>query len=118
MTRSSLFYFLYFLYLNSLLPHRADDEEEDDDDESGPIRIRNLEDLIRQLEHHSRKHTNASILGVEDIRFSETEADRQYKVEIPSGYVRRFVLRRLRLKIVYYYNRILRFKFECVETKS
>lgn len=63
----------------------AEEDDEDEDDESGPIRIRNLEDLIRQLEHHSRKHTSASIVGVEDIRFAETEADRQYRVEIPSG---------------------------------
>ncbi|KAK7602201.1 hypothetical protein V9T40_009642 [Parthenolecanium corni] len=77
--------------------HQSEEDDEDDDDESGPIRIRNLEDLIRQLEHHSRKHTSASIVGVEDIRFAETEADRQYRVEIPSGNEElRFVFGRFR----------------------
>ncbi|CAM1323246.1 ADAM22 (predicted) [Pycnogonum litorale] len=48
----------------------------------GPIRIRNLEDLIRQLERHhnmqssSGRHVSPS--GSEDIRMSETEADRHY----------------------------------------
>ena len=60
------------------------EEDEEDDDESGPIRLRDLEDLIRLLEHHSIKHSNP-IVGVEDLRYSETEADRQYRVEIPSG---------------------------------
>lgn len=44
----------------------------------GPIRIRNLEDLIRQLERHSARH--ASPNGSEDIRMSETEADRHYRL--------------------------------------
>lgn len=48
----------------------------------GPIRIRNLEDLIRQLEHHSR-HMSPS--GSEDIRMSETEADRHYRQESSSA---------------------------------
>jgi len=49
------------------------------DDEVGPLRIRNLEDLIRQLEHHSSRHMSPS--GSEDIRMSETEADRHYRLE-------------------------------------
>lgn len=55
------------------------EHEDEDDDEvppCGPLRIRNLEDLIRQLEHHSR-HMSPS--GSEDIRMSETEADRHYR---------------------------------------
>ncbi|XP_059352594.1 disintegrin and metalloproteinase domain-containing protein 9-like isoform X5 [Daphnia carinata] len=44
----------------------------------GPIRIRNLEDLIRQLERHSARHTSPN--GSEDIRMSETEADRHYRL--------------------------------------
>ena len=44
----------------------------------GPIRIRNLEDLIRQLERHSTRHTSPN--GSEDIRMSETEADRHYRL--------------------------------------
>lgn len=49
------------------------------DDEVGPLRIRNLEDLIRQLEHHSSRHMSPS--GSEDIRMSETEAERHYRLE-------------------------------------
>ncbi|CAH1104105.1 unnamed protein product [Psylliodes chrysocephalus] len=61
------------------------EHEEEEDDEvppCGPIRIRNLEDLIRQLEHHSR-HMSPS--GSEDIRMSETEADRHYRQESSSA---------------------------------
>ncbi|XP_063359814.1 disintegrin and metalloproteinase domain-containing protein 11 isoform X2 [Cydia amplana] len=58
---------------------RGGEEEEDDAPSCGPIRIRNLEDLIRQLEHHSSRHMSPS--GSEDIRMSETEADRHYRIE-------------------------------------
>ncbi|XP_045138009.1 disintegrin and metalloproteinase domain-containing protein 23-like isoform X4 [Portunus trituberculatus] len=56
-----------------------------------PIRIRNLEDLIRQLEHHPSRHMSPS--GSEEIRMSETEADRHYRLDSSSctesqGYVR------------------------------
>ncbi|XP_050076828.1 uncharacterized protein LOC126563597 isoform X8 [Anopheles maculipalpis] len=53
--------------------------DEDDTPSVGPLRIRNLEDLIRQLEHHSSRHMSPS--GSEDIRMSETEADRHYRVD-------------------------------------
>lgn len=55
--------------------------QDDDDGVSavGPLRIRNLEDLIRQLEHHSSRHMSPN--GSEDIRMSETEADRHYRLE-------------------------------------
>lgn len=56
----------------SLQQHNADEDV-------GPLRIRNLEDLIRQLEHHSSRHMSPS--GSEDIRMSETEADRHYRLE-------------------------------------
>lgn len=49
----------------------------------GPIRIRNLEDLIRQLERHSTRHTSPN--GSEDIRMSETEADRHYRLMEATG---------------------------------
>lgn len=56
-------------------------QQQDDDDTPsvGPLRIRNLEDLIRQLEHHSSRHMSPS--GSEDIRMSETEADRHYRLD-------------------------------------
>ncbi|XP_017784808.1 PREDICTED: disintegrin and metalloproteinase domain-containing protein 11 isoform X2 [Nicrophorus vespilloides] len=60
----------------------AEEEEEDEVPPHGPIRIRNLEDLIRQLEHHTR-HMSPS--GSEDIRMSETEADRHYRQESSSA---------------------------------
>jgi hypothetical protein len=53
--------------------------DDDDTPSVGPLRIRNLEDLIRQLEHHSSRHMSPS--GSEDIRMSETEADRHYRLE-------------------------------------
>ncbi|KAL9692130.1 hypothetical protein quinque_000180 [Culex quinquefasciatus] len=54
-------------------------QDEDDTPTAGPLRIRNLEDLIRQLEHHSSRHMSPS--GSEDIRMSETEVDRHYRVD-------------------------------------
>lgn len=53
--------------------------DDDDTPATGPLRIRNLEDLIRQLEHHSSRHMSPS--GSEDIRMSETEADRHYRLD-------------------------------------
>ncbi|XP_015607656.1 disintegrin and metalloproteinase domain-containing protein 19 [Cephus cinctus] len=60
------------------------DNQDDEDDEDvppscGPIRIRNLEDLIRQLEHHSARHMSPS--GSEDIRISEIDGDRHYRID-------------------------------------
>ncbi|KAG8179953.1 hypothetical protein JTE90_015402 [Oedothorax gibbosus] len=61
--------------------HLANGQLEDDDDEEpydeemvppcGPIRIRNLEDLLRQLESPAGS----------DLRLSETEADRHYRTD-------------------------------------
>ncbi|CAG9860294.1 unnamed protein product [Phyllotreta striolata] len=62
-----------------------DEEEEDEVPPCGPIRIRNLEDLIRQLEHHSSRSRHMSPSGSEDIRMSETEADRHYRQESSSA---------------------------------
>ncbi|KAJ0180250.1 hypothetical protein K1T71_003654 [Dendrolimus kikuchii] len=61
------------------LRRQRGEDEEDETPQCGPIRIRNLEDLIRQLEHHSSRHMSPS--GSEDIRMSETEADRHYRIE-------------------------------------
>ncbi|XP_050665177.1 disintegrin and metalloproteinase domain-containing protein 33 [Leptidea sinapis] len=58
---------------------RGGDEEEDEQRPCGPYRIRNLEDLIRQLEHHSSRHMSPS--GSEDIRMSESEGDRHYRMD-------------------------------------
>lgn len=76
------------------------------DEDVGPLRIRNLEDLIRQLEHHSSRHMSPS--GSEDIRMSETEAERHYRLESSAacsesshGYVRKELRRELRL-IIYF----------------
>ncbi|XP_046734645.1 disintegrin and metalloproteinase domain-containing protein unc-71 isoform X3 [Diprion similis] len=60
--------------------HSENRDDEDDDGAvppCGPIRIRNLEDLIRQLEHHSTRNMSPS--GSEDIRISES--DRQYRID-------------------------------------
>lgn len=66
-----------------VIEHEEEDEEEERGAPAvGTLRIRNLEDLIRQLEHHSR-HMSPS--GSEDIRMSETEADRHYRQESSSG---------------------------------
>ena len=62
-------------------PHNLHQQQQDDDDTpaTGPLRIRNLEDLIRQLEHHSVRQMSPSCS--EDIRMSETEADRHYRLD-------------------------------------
>ncbi|KAK4293306.1 hypothetical protein Pmani_033983, partial [Petrolisthes manimaculis] len=56
--------------------------EDDQVPPCGTIRIRNLEDLIRQLEHHPSRHMSPS--GSEEIRMSETEADRHYRLDSSS----------------------------------
>ncbi|XP_073834320.1 disintegrin and metalloproteinase domain-containing protein mind-meld isoform X4 [Musca autumnalis] len=53
--------------------------DDEDAPATGPLRIRNLEDLIRQLEHHSSRHMSPS--GSEDIRISENEGDRLYRLD-------------------------------------
>lgn len=63
--------------------HQQMQQQQVDDDmgtsTGGQLRIRNIEDLIRQLEHHSSRHMSPS--GSEDIRMSETEADRHYRLD-------------------------------------
>lgn len=63
--------------------HLHQQQQQPDDEmttaSGGQLRIRNIEDLIRQLEHHSH-HLSPS--GSEEIRMSENEADRcHYRVE-------------------------------------
>lgn len=63
--------------------HMQQNQQQPDDDvatsSGGQLRIRNIEDLIRQLEHHSTRHMSPS--GSEDIRMSENEADRHYRLD-------------------------------------
>lgn len=54
-------------------------EDEDTVQSSGPIRIRNLEDLLCQLEQHPDQHISPTLS--EEIRLSVPEADRQYLLE-------------------------------------
>ncbi|XP_054169094.1 disintegrin and metalloproteinase domain-containing protein unc-71-like [Oppia nitens] len=59
---------------------KADSQVSGSDEDSvppiGPIRIRNLEDLLRQLEKQSLQNTGLSPSGSDDIRMSEPESDR------------------------------------------
>ncbi|XP_046802620.1 uncharacterized protein LOC111677536 isoform X5 [Lucilia cuprina] len=65
--------------LHQPLMQQQQPPDEEDAPATGPLRIRNLEDLIRQLEHHSSRHMSPS--GSEDIRISETEGDRHYRLD-------------------------------------
>ncbi|XP_044003576.1 disintegrin and metalloproteinase domain-containing protein 11 isoform X10 [Aphidius gifuensis] len=62
-----------------------DNQDDDDDDDDivlptcGPIRIRTLDDIMRQLEAHSARHTSPS--GSEVMRISENEGDRHYRMD-------------------------------------
>ncbi|KFM58867.1 hypothetical protein X975_08186, partial [Stegodyphus mimosarum] len=59
------------------LGNTSSEEAEDMVPPCGPIRIRNLEDLLRQLEHQPLHVSPAG----SDLRLSEPEADRHYRVE-------------------------------------
>ncbi|KAG7212536.1 hypothetical protein KM043_012842 [Ampulex compressa] len=61
------------------IDNQDDDEEDDGMLSCSTIRIRNLEDIIKQLEHHSARHMSPS--GSEEIRISENEADRHYRID-------------------------------------
>lgn len=61
------------------MDNHDDDDEDDLPPACGTFRIRTLEDIIRQLEHHSARHMSPS--GSEDIRISENEADRHYRID-------------------------------------
>ena len=65
------------------LQDNIDNQDDIDDDDElppdcGTIRIRTLEDIIRQLEHHSTRYMSPDS---EDIRNSENEADKQYRLD-------------------------------------
>ncbi|XP_076169368.1 disintegrin and metalloproteinase domain-containing protein mind-meld isoform X5 [Ptiloglossa arizonensis] len=67
-------------------PDHIDNQEDDDDDEvmeeddtCSPIRIRTLDDIIKQLERHSMRYM--SPCGSEEIRTSENEGDRHYRID-------------------------------------
>merc|ERR1712012_59414 len=65
--------------------HQHQQQQQGEQDEMGPIRIRNLEDLIRQLEHSSNRHMSPA--GSEDVRMSsETEADRHFRSPVGVGH--------------------------------
>ncbi|XP_062701402.1 uncharacterized protein LOC109422898 isoform X9 [Aedes albopictus] len=63
----------------TMIPLHRQQQRPQDEDSHEPLRIRNLEDLIRQLEHHSSRHMSPN--GSEDTRVSETEIDRHYRVD-------------------------------------
>ncbi|XP_076651879.1 disintegrin and metalloproteinase domain-containing protein mind-meld isoform X12 [Halictus rubicundus] len=67
-----------------------DIDNQDDDDEiplpvdqtCGMISFRNIEDLIKQLERHSSRHvSHLSPCGSEEMRISESETDRHYRID-------------------------------------
>ncbi|OXU31941.1 hypothetical protein TSAR_010219 [Trichomalopsis sarcophagae] len=58
---------------------QEDDDEDDIPPTCGTIRIRTLEDIIRQLEHHSTRRM--SPVDSEDIRVSENETERHYRMD-------------------------------------
>ncbi|VVC39377.1 Hypothetical protein CINCED_3A019380 [Cinara cedri] len=60
------------------------DEEEDTGKEvaSSTIRIRNLEDLFKQIQEHTVRHSPS---GSEENRMSETEVDRHYRHDAHPG---------------------------------
>lgn len=65
--------------------HMDNMDNQDDEDVDvglqpcGTIRIRTLEDIIKQLERHSVRHMSPS--GSEEIRMSESEGDRHYRLD-------------------------------------
>lgn len=59
------------------IDNQTDEEYEEHMPTCGIIRIRTLEDLIKQLERHTTRNRSPS--GSEDMRMSESEADRPYR---------------------------------------
>lgn len=65
-------------HLAPVPPQQALQDDDMGTTASGQLRIRNIEDLIRQLEHHN---IHMSPNGSEDIRMSENENDRHYRLD-------------------------------------
>lgn len=63
---------------------KAPEDEEDTAKEvaSSTLRIRNLEDLFKQLKEHTVRHSPS---GSEENRMSETEVDRHYRHDAHPG---------------------------------
>ncbi|XP_060833898.1 disintegrin and metalloproteinase domain-containing protein unc-71 isoform X4 [Rhopalosiphum padi] len=59
-----------------------EDEEETAKEVSSTIRIRNLEDLFKQIQEHTVRHSPS---GSEENRMSETEVDRHYRHDAHPG---------------------------------
>lgn len=68
---------------NNILFNKAPEDEEDTAKEvSSTIRIRNLEDLFKQIQEHTVRHSPS---GSEENRMSETEVDRHYRHDAHPG---------------------------------
>jgi len=84
------------LSVSAGLSKAGENQFQEGNKDCGPLRIRNLEDLLRQLEQqqhadpqtslHSSAMSGVSPTGSEDVRTSETEADRHlYSSSGPIG---------------------------------
>jgi len=69
-------------YNNNLFNKAPEDEEETAKEVSSTIRIRNLEDLFKQIQEHTVRHSPS---GSEENRMSETEVDRHYRHDAHPG---------------------------------
>jgi len=67
---------------NNLFNKAPEDEEETAKEVSSTIRIRNLEDLFKQIQEHTVRHSPS---GSEENRMSETEVDRHYRHDAHPG---------------------------------
>lgn len=65
-----------------LICKAPEDEEETVKEATPPLRIRNLEDLFKQIQEHTVRHSPS---GSEENRMSETEVDRHYRHDLHLG---------------------------------
>lgn len=68
--------------LNTVFKAPEDEEETAKEVTSSTIRIRNLEDLFKQIQEHTVRHSPS---GSEENRMSETEVDRHYRHDSHPG---------------------------------